>query len=404
MSKKVSIGRWKSRKGKLVLNYRDNGGVRQTKEFEDTPMGRLAADEESVRIRRALMAGEAPPDEHITVRQYFQTWLPIARGRLAATTMRGYNSVIQTHILPAVGDKKLIHVNRGVVKEVLSRVLDADCRDGKYSRGMVAKILATLRVMFADAVDDGTILQNPAMRLARRLNLKTHDEYPRAMTLEQAGDFLAAAKSMSPQLHLAYTIYLNTGARLGEGLGFQISDLEGRSLTVRRNLTECGVQTKTGKTANAFRTIEIPQTLVDLILATLDGRKARGVVSPWLMTTRLGLPPSLNQIIAARQVIQKGMKRVLRQAGLPEHFSVHSLRHSFAQIHMDAGTELLWISRQLGHASIKITADIYGRTRTPKNAAAAENLGRMLEESAMTADSRKVTKFAVRRSPLAIGL
>lgn len=407
---KVSIGRWAQRPGRLVLSYRDHNGKKITAEFPDTEEGELAASEEKNRIRRMLMAGEVPPDDKITVREYFDLWISTIKGRVAPGTLRIYRSAIQSHVIPQVGGKKLIHVNRSIVKSLVSKMLGAvEDDEEKYSRYYIAKVLATMRAMFSEAVEDGTLAQNPAVRLVRRLGLEQDRDSVKAMTLDEAGIFLAACKEVNPQIFLAFTTYLNTGMRLGEGLGLQIDDLDvcKQTLTIRRNLTADGVMTRRGKTVNAFRMVEIPRSLVDLILSTLDGRKARGIMSPWLLSSKLGLPPTLAQINAARQVISKTMKRVLIAANLPTHFSPHCLRHSFAQIHMDAGTDLLWISRQLGHASIKMTADTYGKSRTPKHPEAAENLGKMLTSAAEGADRKRVTKFAVRRvsgERLAIGL
>ena len=55
------------------------------------------------------------------------------------------------------------------------------------------------------------------------------------------------------------------------------------------------------------------------------------------------------------------MTRALNQAGLPTHFSPHSLRHSFASILLSEGRSIQYVQRTLGHQSVTMTADLYGK-------------------------------------------
>jgi integrase len=49
----------------------------------------------------------------------------------------------------------------------------------------------------------------------------------------------------------------------------------------------------------------------------------------------------------------------LTHAGL-RRFTIHQLRHTYATLLIKAGVPLPYISKQLGHSSIKITVDTYG--------------------------------------------
>jgi integrase/recombinase XerD len=52
------------------------------------------------------------------------------------------------------------------------------------------------------------------------------------------------------------------------------------------------------------------------------------------------------------------MMRYMLKAGIAKVYSPHSLRHAFATHLMDAGVDILTISKMLGHASVN-TTDIY---------------------------------------------
>jgi integrase len=50
-----------------------------------------------------------------------------------------------------------------------------------------------------------------------------------------------------------------------------------------------------------------------------------------------------------------------RTAKLPDHLTPHCLRHTFAVELIRRGTPLPYVQAQLGHASISMTVDTYGR-------------------------------------------
>ena len=50
----------------------------------------------------------------------------------------------------------------------------------------------------------------------------------------------------------------------------------------------------------------------------------------------------------------------------------HDLRHTFGSLKIDQGEDLLYVSRQMGHSSIQVTANIYAhqiRAKRPEAAA-----------------------------------
>jgi Phage integrase family len=52
----------------------------------------------------------------------------------------------------------------------------------------------------------------------------------------------------------------------------------------------------------------------------------------------------------------------------------HSTRHSFARIALQNGARIDWVQRQLGHSSITLTVDRYGRWVRKAEKAEAEKL------------------------------
>ena len=127
--------------------------------------------------------------------------------------------------------------------------------------------------------------------------------------------------------------------------------------------------TKTG----AGRTVDLSQQTVDLLRRLEVKRKAEtlrrgwGELPVWIFPNEAGKPLADSKV---RQVFA----RVLKTTGLPLHFSPHCLRHTFASLLLQAGESPVYVQRQLGHASIKMTVDTYGKWLPMGNPAAVDRL------------------------------
>ncbi|MFC1677765.1 tyrosine-type recombinase/integrase [Planctomycetota bacterium] len=65
------------------------------------------------------------------------------------------------------------------------------------------------------------------------------------------------------------------------------------------------------------------------------------------------------------RAIEKAFKRVAAKAGLPEHYSIHSLRHTFAcELYKASGYNLRLVQKQLGHSNSK-TTEVYADVMNP---------------------------------------
>ena len=59
-----------------------------------------------------------------------------------------------------------------------------------------------------------------------------------------------------------------------------------------------------------------------------------------------------------KRALQKQFKKCVKDAGLPEHYSIHCLRHTYATFLLKASGNLKLVQIQLGHSSIK-TTEVY---------------------------------------------
>lgn len=76
-------------------------------------------------------------------------------------------------------------------------------------------------------------------------------------------------------------------------------------------------------------------------------------------------------------------RALVKVAGV-RRIPLHGARHSYATLALAAGVRLDIVSRQLGHSSVAITADVYGHADDKALAEAAEQIGAVLSEQAST--------------------
>ena len=65
--------------------------------------------------------------------------------------------------------------------------------------------------------------------------------------------------------------------------------------------------------------------------------------------------------------------RILTAAGL-RHLKFHGLRHTYAALMLGSGATLTYVRDQMGHKSIQVTADVYGRFIPAGNRSAVDAL------------------------------
>jgi integrase len=151
---------------------------------------------------------------------------------------------------------------------------------------------------------------------------------------------------------------VRTGLRLGESLAVEVSDIQfdERVVTVSKAISKGSIQLpKDGES----REVDLSKQLADVLKAMIAERRqhyfALGKPMPHLLF------PTENSGLMNRAHIIRAITRTLRKANLPDHFSAHDLSHTFAGQLLQLGELPAYVQRQLGHSSIKMTVDTYGK-------------------------------------------
>jgi integrase len=317
-------------------------------------------------------------DPACTLRDYATRWLAANAAEWKPRTARSYRDTLMLHVLPfpigrdaVLGNLRVSRVQKAHVKALL-----ATKRGEGRARNSVRIIHATLRALLNEAVEDQLLTVNPAATLGRRArrlagSTAARQDQIKAFTSAQLETFLAAAKG-SP-LHPLYLTGARAGLRLGELCALQLGDLRlaDRHADIRRSLGQDG--TLGTPKSGCGRSVDLSAQLTEALAAIVAGRKEEKLrrgwkeMPPWAFVTATGTPYSQRNVL-------RDFKAVLTRAKLPTHFSPHSLRHTFASLHLLNGASVYYVQQQLGHSSIKLTVDTYGRWLKMRDTAAADRL------------------------------
>jgi integrase/recombinase XerD len=171
---------------------------------------------------------------------------------------------------------------------------------------------------------------------------KRPKKLPTVLSLEEVDDLLTCTPNLKHRTFLM--LLYATGLRLSEAANLRVADIDSRRTQLR---------VTRGK-GSKERIVPIsPRLLTELRIYWTEYRP-----SLYLFP---GKTPSRPY---AATSIQKAVKAAARQAKILKNVTPHVLRHSYATGLLEAGVDILTISRLLGHASF-VTTMIYLHVRQP---------------------------------------
>jgi integrase len=332
--------------------------------------------DDALRKLRALSRdrddGMPAPAGRTTVEELLRAWFDEElRSRVVRTTADNYRSVFEHHVLPALGRKPVASLTLSDVNRLLVSKLD---------QGLSPSTVQRIRNVLSQALDYG-VRQGIVARNVAALTRGPRNPRPegRTLTPEQARTLLVALEGHPHEA--LFVLMLTTGLRRGEALGLRWEDVDFELgvLRVRRALKREGgtLVTAEPKTSRSRRAVNLPAPLLDLLHAHRGRQKeAQAQLRPvWIdpgfvFTSEIGSPfdpRNLNRTFHA----------VCRSAGIGR-WHPHELRHSVASLMLAQGVPIQVVADVLGHASIRMTADVYGHVLAPDRRAAADAMGAVL--------------------------
>lgn len=213
----------------------------------------------------------------------------------------------------------------------------------------VARKLSTVSSFYAYTVQEGKLDASPAA-LVKRPKVDADTSTTAGLTKDQARALMDAARQDGARSAALVALLLTSGVRIGEALGATTHD-RGRD-NGHRVLT---VTRKGGKRAKVALAPAAVAALDAYLGTTGTDVEKRGEPPTPIFTTATGKRWAQSEAF-------RTIQRLAKRAGIDGRVSPHSMRHTFATLHLEAGGTLHDLQDSLGHADPRTTRR-YDRAR-----------------------------------------
>lgn len=318
-----------------------------------------ATQAEASKILQKLQAdkGIGVCQSGMTTGDWIDTWIEKYKApKLKPATLTSYRGNARLHIIPAIGKIPLRDLKTSQIQRALNNI------GGSCST--FVKNYNVIHGALDKAVELGMISRNPC----KGVYFPEDDKKEmRVLSKEEQEQFISALEG--EYYKPMFLTYLYTGMRMGEAIPLTWEDinLDDREIRVNKKAIICHNyekhEAKTEiqdfcKTKSSKRTITITTGLVRVLSEHKQNLKAQAeeLGQEWSEGS-LVFPNMAGRIVNARN-LQNVLYRIYAKAGI-EGATMHTLRHTYATRCFEADIKAKMISKQLGHAKVRTTLDVY---------------------------------------------
>ena len=348
----VSIRERVKGSGEWFIFIRHNG-LRTSRKIGDKD----TAEKVKERIEAKILLGEfsvSRPDEkqeQFTFKQISAEWMNNHVSHLAASTRKRYKTLFDKHILPRIGATPVNEIKRMDVILLLEGMIKKG-----LSHGTAALAKNVISGVMERAIDMDLVGFNPTSKVLNKLTRKKVEKDVDVFTSEEVEHILSTCKNWKPEYYPFFLCAFRTGMRLGELLGLDWSDINWKDdyIRVQRSYKNRTITTTKNK---KNRSVDL-SPLLKMVLE----KEYRAEKKAALMSGREVRQPIF--VYKGERIAQNSVrniwKRLLEKSGY-EYRKLHITRHTFGALMVSANVPLNAVKEQMGHHSIKITVDVYGK-------------------------------------------
>jgi integrase len=273
----------------------------------------------------------------VFVRDLLPDWVA-AQAQLKPSTLAATRSDVRATIAPYWGKWILADIRRADVQAWVSGM-------GKAAR-TVDTIYGRFRSFLNWCVEEGRITASPAKGVNLPRGVKREHIY---LTVAEVGQL---ADAITPHYRDLVWFLATTGLRFGEAAELRVKDVHLRRQRIRvaRSITDVEGRMLIGPPKGGKeRDVPVTAFVSRRLEARLQGKGREDLLFP---TPR-------GKAMRSNNFKRRDYDNAVLAAGLPAGLWVHDLRHTAASLAIHSGASVKSVQRMLGHASAKITLDVY---------------------------------------------
>lgn len=368
----------KSGKFYMVLNIQENG-KRKMKWISTGLAVKGNKRKAEQMLRETLQTYEIEqrgPKCDMPYSDYVQKWLEYVHRKVDEVTYQGYELLAQRQIIPWFQEKstKLDEVSLPLLQEYIDEKATKGRADGKG--GLSPRSLRLhkniLYQSLTEAVKDGLIASNPCQHVILPKNVRYESHF---YTVEQLNQFFEAIRDEPLYPLLKITAFY--GLRRSEVLGLKWDSIDfgAGTMTIRHTVSKVTKAVEKDKTKNAtsYRSFPLTEEAQRIFQAAkAEEEKNRRLFGRQYQESDYVFKWADGRSYSPDYITSK-FPALLKKHGMP-HIRLHELRHSCASLLINAGFTLKDVQEWMGHADIKMTANIYGHLDVSRKQSMAEKL------------------------------
>lgn len=349
--RKRKDGRWEARYKKGVNNMgRAVYGSVYGKSYREAKIKQLLKKQDA--MKTTVVGGE----DHLYFRDVLRQWIDDSRVRLKGATECRYRNLIDEHILPELGNKRLNELTGSVINAFLADKLDHGRLDGKG--GLSPAYVCSIMLVIKSAMNYA-VAENLCLSLQSKINKPPviPKDIP-VLTASEQKKLEKLCLSETDETKAGVLLSLYAGLRIGEvcALTWEDIDWEEKIIHIRHTVSRVNNNTEDGarstiliidrpKTRSSFRNIPLCSTLAQVLFEL-----KKQTASPYVISNK-------EQFISPR-TYEYRYHKLLQASGTPD-INYHALRHTFATRCIEAGIDIKSLSEILGHSDASITLNTY---------------------------------------------
>jgi integrase len=338
----------------IVIDVRDPQTGQRKRKWHSFKGTKREAQIKRAELIAALSQGSYVERSKMTVDEFVESRINQweADGSISASSAQRYRQLAENQINLHIGMKPVQKLTRLDVE-----AWHTTLRNNGLAARTIGHAHRVLGKALRDAEIDGLVQKNVCKLRGAPQVLEAE-----LVIVRDLPAFLA--KLQGSRLRVPATVALLTGMRLGEVLALRWNrvDLDAQVIQVRETLEQTsahGTRFKPPKSRAGRRDITLPDILIETLrahrMAMLEMRLHLGAGKlpddALLFADLEGNPFNPNAASAA-------WSNFAASVGMPE-VTFHALRHTHASQLIDAGVDIVTISKRLGHAKPDITLRVY---------------------------------------------